>query len=306
MSGKELVGLPMETYLSLPAVSASVLGTLLDRCPTAAWFESYLNPHPVREDSALMDAGTIAHAILLEGSESCCVVVDPNDHPAEKAPFNIPDGWTNKSIKAARDAARAQGKIPILKPAMLEIREMVKSAQAFIASLKDTEPPRSGKLFQTDGGDSEITFTWDDGDTPCKIRPDRIAKDRKLWIDAKFSSASAEPDAWGRSQMIGAGKYVNASFYRRGIQHIFGVEAECVFLVTETNPPYLSSLVGMNPQAWDVGGQQVALALREWQQCVQANRWPGYPTRTCFPDLPAWVAAEVERAQMENPWGVAA
>src|ERR1700693_4471465 len=95
----------MQEYLDLPAVSASLVCDILDKCPRAAWWNSYLNPDRVRETSALMDAGTVAHAILLEGSEACCTVIDPNNHPAEKTGA-IPEGWTNKSIRAARDIVR--------------------------------------------------------------------------------------------------------------------------------------------------------------------------------------------------------
>ena len=64
----------------------------------------------VRETSAEMDAGTVAHAILLEGNSDVVTIIDPTNHPAEKT-GNIPDGWTNKSIRAARDSARASGKL---------------------------------------------------------------------------------------------------------------------------------------------------------------------------------------------------
>ena len=47
-----------------------------------------------------MDAGTIAHEILLEGSQNCVTVIDPADHPAEKT-GTTPSGWTNKSLGAS-------------------------------------------------------------------------------------------------------------------------------------------------------------------------------------------------------------
>ena len=40
-------GLPMAEYLAAPAVSASIVKTIISECPRAAWFESWLNPVPV-------------------------------------------------------------------------------------------------------------------------------------------------------------------------------------------------------------------------------------------------------------------
>jgi hypothetical protein len=303
MNGKMLAGLRMEHYLALPAVSASVLKAMLDKCPRAAWYESWLNEDRVREDSAIMDAGTIAHAILLEGSQDCCSVIDPNDHPAEKTGA-IPEGWTNKSIRVARDEARARGKIPILKPAMEEIGAMVRSAQAYIDSLKETEPA-VWKAFQPDGGESEVTITWDDGATPCRIRPDKISTDHRLMVDLKFTGTSSNPEAWSR-HLFASDYDISAAFYCRGIAAIHGVISTYVFLVVNTDAPYLCSLVGLDPAALDLASQKVSYGLRQWASCVKANHWPEYPKRICYAEPPAWAAAQWEERQMEEPWGATA
>jgi hypothetical protein len=44
-------GLSMAEYLAMPALSASLLQTMLEECPAAAWFDSWLNPKP-RVDEA--------------------------------------------------------------------------------------------------------------------------------------------------------------------------------------------------------------------------------------------------------------
>lgn len=285
-------GLAMEEYLTLPAFSASIARAMTDRCPRAAWYDSWLNVDRVRESSEIQDAGSVAHEILLEGSESCCCVIDPNDHPVEKTGA-IPKGWTNKSIKAARDAARADGKIPILAGDMDSIRAMVASAQRFIDSLRKTEPA-VWAAFQPDGGRSEITITWDEDGLPCKMRPDRISSDNRIIIDAKFTGVSAEPDSWGRVQMTRMGYYVSAAFYRLGIQRAYGVAPDYLFLVTETMPPYLSSLVGVDPAGFDLGEQKVLAAMTQWRRCVERNWWPGYVNRVVYPEMPPWETARWE------------
>jgi hypothetical protein len=129
-------GLTMAEYLAMPALSASLLQTMLEECPAAAWFDSWMNPKPRADNGdAAMNAGTIAHAILLEGSTANVAVIDPRDHPNEKGGGH-PIGWTNKSIKAAKTAAIEAGKVPVLLDDMASINAMVDQARAFIESLR--------------------------------------------------------------------------------------------------------------------------------------------------------------------------
>lgn len=282
-------GVDMARYLDYPAFSSGVCNTLLSECAMAAWFQSWRNPRRVRETSDESDAGIIAHAILLEGSTDGVVVIDPLDHPAEKT-GNIPIGWTNKSIKAARDAARSAGKIPVLTSDIALINAMVDSAHEYIESLRDTEPA-IWAAFQPDGGDSELTCLWDDGGQLCRMRPDRISKDRRVIIDPKFSKRSAEPDSWSRSQISAMGYRISASFYRRGAKALFGTLPDYVFLVVEQEPPHLCSLVGMDPANIAFGDEQVEQGISEWRRCVAANHFPAYPARVCYPEVAAWEVA---------------
>lgn len=296
MSGQRI---SMAEYLALPAVSRSVLCAMLDDgCPLAAWFASWLNPNRVREDSALADAGSIAHEILLEGSFECCEVINREHHPAEKTGA-IPTGWTNKSIRAARDAAREAGKIPILDDAFEEIRTMVCAAQTFIESLKDTEPA-IWSAFQPGQGDSELTFTWNDGPTPCRMRPDRISKDRDLIIDAKFSSIAGGPRAWIRTQLFRMGYDISAAFNARGIEAIFNVAPSYIFLVIPTTLPCLPYLVALDPKASELAAQKVSIALQEWQRCVKLDSWPSWPKTVHYAEAPGWVEAQLTEREIET------
>lgn len=287
-----------EQYLSLPAFSASLCSTLLDRCPAAAWADSYLNPNRTSHHSDATDLGTIAHGILLEGSMEGVSVIDPYDHPAEKG-GGIPLGWTNKSIRAARDAARAEGKIPVLKSDMGGINAMVASGRRFIETLREQEPA-VWEAFQPDGGDSELTALWDDHGTLCRMRPDRISKDRRIIIDLKTTARSAEPASWGRSQMIGMGYYLSAALYRRGAESVWNTAPDYLFLVIESEAPYLCSLVGVDPAGFALGQAKIETALSLWSACIETDRWPGYPARAVYPEIPAWEQARwQEREQQE-------
>lgn len=289
---------PFAEYLAQPAVSAGLIKRVVSECPRAAWFDSWLNPARESDDSAASDAGTIAHGILLEGSTDNVAVIDPENYPAKNG--NVPAGWTNPDIRAARDDARALGKTPVLLPAMLVIENMVDSARHFIDSLKNTEPAIYA-AFQPDGGASEQTVIWEEDGMLCRMRPDRISNDRKLIIDPKFSGVSVEPGEWSRKQMGPMGYWISAAMYRRGCRHTFGTEPDYVFLVIGQEPPHLCSLVGVDPAGFEYGGMQVERGMRTWRQCVERGYWPGYPSRVCYPEVKPWeFAEEQERSGLDQ------
>lgn len=304
-------GVPMPEYLKAPAIGASILRAVVDRCPAAGFYESWRNPdRPSEEDDAAVTEaqkkaqgrGSVGHAILLEGSEAICSVVDPRDHPAEKTGA-IPEGWKNKSIRGARDQARAAGKIPVLLDDMAEIRAMVASAQTFIGTLRDDQAD-VWRAFQPDGGDSEVTMFWKEGDDLCRMRPDRLSKDRSVIVDLKFTARSAEPGSWGRTQLLGMGYYVSAAWYLRGARDLCGVDASYYFLVVEVTPPYLCSLVGVSPEWLALGDSKIRTALKVWDQCKATGVFPAYPARACFPDMPPWADADWAAKQEADAFAI--
>lgn len=272
-------GMPMEQYLALPAVSASIVKETVENCAKAGWAQSWLNPKRVVETSDVTDIGTICHSMLLEGGPGKILVIDPEDYPAKNG--NVPTGWTNGAIREARDAARLAGKIPVLPEDMEGVEAMVDSAAEYIESLRDTEPAVYA-LFQEGGGDSELTLTWDEDGVPCRARPDRIATDRRLTVDIKTTTKSANPDAWEVD-------HVGAAWYRRGGAACFGEQMDYLFFVIEQTPPYLCSLVGTDPHGFSLGEEKIALALQIWRQCVKAGKWPGFANRVAYPEIKPWV-----------------
>lgn len=280
------LGVQMADYLAMPAVSASILKALLEQCSRAAWFESWLNTDKPRDDSDAADVGTIAHSMILEGGAGKVAVIDPENYPSDKGA--IPKGWTNNAIRAARDAARLAGLIPVLPEDMAQVNAMVDAIRAFIASLEKTEPA-IWAAFQPGGGDSESVVTWIDGqnieNTPCRIRPDRMSADRRLIVDLKTTKMSANPAQWKAD-------HVGAAFYRRGCKAEFGTEPDYVFLIAEQHPPYLCSLVGIDPHGMEMGAEKAAFALDAWAQCVKHGVWPGYAPRVAYPEIKPWMEEE--------------
>lgn len=294
-------GLSMDQYLAASAVSASLLLTLLERCPYAAWHDSWMNPKPPAAKSTdEQDVGTLAHALLLEGTTAGMVqVFKPEEYPNEKGGGHA-SGWTNKAIKAARDAAIAEGRIPVLVESMDRIEGMNTAARAYIESLRTTEPA-VWAAFQEAGGQSELTLVWDEDEVRCRARPDRIALDHHVIVDYKTTKRSAEPGGWGRTQMSGMGYYISASLYRRGVRALCGVTPDYLWLVQEQDPPYLCSLVGMSSMTCEIGEARIATALRAWAECMRTGKWLAYPNRAAYPELPAW---EIVKSGAEIPSGI--
>lgn len=287
-------GVSMEAYLAMPAANASLILTLLDRCPRAAWFDSWLNPHrPAESSTPAQSVGTLAHALFLENSKAKLHVIDPNDYPT-KSSGNIPDGWTNKEIRAARDQALAAGLIPVFPEVAASVEGMVLEARAYMETVREQEPAVHA-LFSPGGGRSEVTIVWEEDGCLFRIRPDRLAA--KLCGDVKTTKTTAEPDRWGRTQLFGMGYYVAAAFYRRGILAATGNRVESVYLVQEQDAPFMCSLVGLDAAAYQLGQKKAERAIAIWKQCMKHGRWPGYPARVAYPDTPPWEMAREEAVE---------
>jgi len=291
----------MREYHALPAVNAGLLKTLLERCPKAAWFESWLNPgRPASTSDDAQRIGTVAHSIFLEGDASVMRVIDPKDHPNKTKPFAVPAGWTNTAMQEARAAAIADGKTPMLPEEAGKVTEMLSALREYLDSLRKRQPA-VWELFQPDGGDSEVTMLWEDeGGTLCRFRPDRISKDRKLIGDYKTVSVSAQPDAWARMHLFKLGYPTSAGFYRRGAKRLFNVTPDYVYLVQEQEEPFLCSLVGLNPQVYEFGDRRAARGLDRWIGCAKAGHWPGYPADVAYPEIPVWEVARDEVEELDG------
>jgi hypothetical protein len=37
---------------------------------------------------------------------------------------------------------------------------------------------------------------------------------------------------------------------------------------------------------------------------MRADRWPAYPSRACYPELPQWADADWTEKQTDNPFGI--
>ncbi len=276
-----IYSIPLLEYIADPApepsLSASVAHALIAESPIHAFIaHPRFNPGGIDRASSKMDIGTIVHGILLEGDTSRIVEVEADD-------------WRTKVAKETRDAARAEGLVPVLAGDMGKIHEIVNAAKSAIqhSELADAFTPTAGK--------PEQTLIWQEGDVWFRSRPDWLTNDHRIIIDLKTTAGSAEPTAWIRT-ILGNGNDLQAALGLRGIKKLTTGGARCqfVFWVVEQEPPYASSFVGLSPAFLDLAEHKLERAIRLWSDCTSMNTWPGYPSRVAWVEPPAWAYTEEE------------
>lgn len=257
----------------VPCLSFSIAKLLCNDTPAHAWWaHPKLNPNWEPKDTAAMDVGRIAHALLLEGV-SVAEILD------------FPD-WRTNAAKEARDLARSLRKIPILAKDWPPIQAMVAAAREQLASHKE-----ASDAFTS--GNAEQTIIWEEDGVRCKSRLDWLHDDHRHIDDLKTSGVTANPSDLSRT-MFSQGWDIQAAMYIRGLR---AADPKCNptfrFIVVENYPPYALSVIGVGPDALMIGEKKVQWAIDKWRECLTSNQWPGYPRRICYPELPSY---------LENQW----
>ncbi len=248
-----------------------------------------MNPDYIPDESARFDLGSTVHCVLLERDWAKIRVIDPLDHVGKKGA--APVGWTNNSIRAARDEARDQGLIPILKDQAEAVQDMVVEAMAFIEGSEV-----NGIL---ENGWPEQTLVWnesvDDVLVWLRARLDWLHNDHNLILDYK-TCQNASPQAFQR-QIMAMGYDIQAALYLRALNAVVGVEdARFVFLAQEIEPPYACSLHTLSPAFLDMAADKVQRGIELWAECMRSGVWPAYPNCVCRVDPPAWALNQYTEA----------
>lgn len=257
--------------LDAPMLSASIATILLRQSPLHAHAaHPKLGGFP-SEESETFDLGTAAHSLILEGSEDHYAIIDAND-------------WRTNAAKDARAKARTEGKVPLLLRQVENVRGMARMVRSNLAHFDESPQPLAN-------GKPEQTLVWNDGGVWCKARVDWLHDGYQCIDDLKTGAVSAKPDAWTKT-LYGRGGDLQAAFYLRGLKAITGVDAAFRWIVVENSYPYATSVISLSPEGLAHANDQVEEAIATWRSCLASDRWPGYPTRTCYVDPPAWSLAQ--------------
>jgi hypothetical protein len=266
--------------LERPSLSCSIAKILCTASPAhARYAHPKLNPDREVEGEEKFDIGTAAHALLLEGQAAVSIIDAPD--------------WRTKAAQELRDAARADGLIPLLASKWADVQAMAAAAREQLAA-HYADPP----LF-TDGR-PEATLVWQEaGGVLCRARLDWLRDDFAAIDDLKTTSRSANPEQWSRS-LFSMGFDLQAAWYLRGLKAVAGVDAEFRFAVQEAFPPYALSVVGLGPDVLTLARKKIDYALDLWRKCLTDDDWPAYEQRVCYAELPAYEEARwLEKEEME-------
>lgn len=258
-----------------PSLSSGLAATLLDRSPRHAWAaHAQLNPAREAEHKNIFDLGSAAHSILLHDDRKI-QIIDAAD-------------WKTKLAQQARDAAYANGFIPLLPHQHSTATAMVSAARQQLASHKERDA-----LFAQKQGVPELTLVWQEstryGDVWCRARLDWMPYHGNLFPDYKTTGGSASPEALQR-QIFNLGYDMQAAFYCRGISALLHIDdPSFVFVAQETEPPYALSVVGLTPAAMSLANKRAEEAIKRWAWCRHHDRWPGYSSQITWIDPPVYV-----------------
>lgn len=263
-----------------PSLSRGMIREVLN-CPAKAFIKHpRLNPNFVaKESDPKFDIGTASHSLLLEGVDNCEII--------------YADNWMKKVDKESRVEARSQGKTPLLEREYDKTIIMVDSAKKQIVECAELEITDLQK-----DGDSEITLIWEENDeigrtSWNRVRPDWWSKDRELIIDYKTTGTSADPNEY-LAHIFRMGYEIQEHYYRRGAKALSGIDPKFIFMVQETEEPYLCSFIGLQPSFQEIGKQKTEFGIFLWNQCIESGVWEGYPKKVCWVEPPAWALTQWE------------
>jgi hypothetical protein len=291
MTGRVLDVTPHE-YHRLSGFSSTLAKILVSKCASKAWdaYQRKLEAIAAEDESEgedevtdekrkQLDNGSIKHALVLgRGAERIKVI--------PSALLSKNGAYGTDASKAARDAARAAGLIPVKEPEM-EIHE--RTASAIKARLAE-----AGHTFD---GTSELAIAWKErtphGDVDCRAMLDHVVTWGAIPGNLEGAGApgaiiydlkivgDAHPDLCERTAER-MGYAIQAAAYTRALTALYPQLAgriEFRFLFCEYKRPYeLWDPERLSGPFREIGERRWLRAVRAWAEGISTGRWPGYRT----------------------------
>lgn len=273
----------------VPSLTQSVAKILLEQSPLHAWHaHPRLNPDFRRDEDTKFDVGNVAHKLML-GRGKDIEIFDAPDWNATGM------GKGAKSeLHEKRDAARAAGKVAVL-------RKTVTRAERMVAAAREQMEHRGlAHLFRD--GDGEVVAAWHEGDIWLRQLIDWLTPDRLTFADFKTTDMNAAPHQIPR-MMVNAGWPIQAAMGERGLNVIDPKNAgrrKFYFVVQETERPYALNVVEITEGALTMGRKQLDMAVTMWRHCFKTDRWPCYPAEIVRPEYPGWHETQVLAREIEH------
>lgn len=287
MLGPGIYEIPDEEYHRDPCVepslSSGVARLLLTRSPRHAFLaHPRLSPAGFEAPTNRMDLGSAAHAALCGGGLGMVAFIDAED-------------WRTKAAKEKRDAARKEGRIPILAKFSDALKEMVWTAEDKLERCALTRGALSHGLCER-----TVVSTYEGASGQrrwLRCKPDIMTPDLSVLIDYK-TTGDAEPSDFQRT-IVGMGYDVQAAHYLDTVNRWQNCAGTFVFLVQETDYPFSCSLVGVGPTMLELGEMKAERARRMWDACLTTGKWRAFPDDVAWAEAPGYAGPKwLDREQI--------
>ena len=256
--------LDAESYLRdpapLPSLNQSLIPYLLEASPRhAAYNHPRLNPYGrAVEGSKATYLGSAVHRLALGKGR-------------EISTIRFPD-YKSSSARAARDAALANNRIPILERELAGAQAMADEIRARI------EETLGGAPFET-----ELPIVWIE-ETPfgpiyCRAMLDVWCEALAREVDVKTTRGLAT-EAFAGRDMASNGYDVQRRFYARGVAKLrpdLAGRIRTSTLYVENRAPYGARAFRLDGMSAEIADRKVEAAILKFAECFHARKWPGYP-----------------------------
>lgn len=217
------------------------------------------------------ERGTLIHRLVIgRGGE------------VEVLPF---ENFRKDVAKAARDLAKAQGKIPTL-PHLLEEAKVAANAAR-------TQLDGMGYFGAYREGMKEVVIVWNEGDIFCRAMIDELTIDensKTATIRDLKTTKCAHPKACTK-QIENMGYDIGMAFYMRGLAAVRPdlagrIKGQLDFL--EWDKPFALTPVEMSAEWMMASDARVETAINRWRDCIATNTWNFYVNRLTRIDPNPW------------------
>lgn len=236
---------------------------------------AYEREHPA-PPSKEMELGTAAHKLVLGVGQELTEV---------KA-----DNWRGKKAADDADAARAQGKLPLLTKELAVVRAMAARLREHKRALQLLGQP----------GRPEMSGFWVDPAYEVWWRcrwdymPEPDPRYRPVLGDYK-TCVSAAPADFAKA-CAGYRYYLQAERYTAAYAALFGSRIGAApgyaLIAQEKTPPYRVAVYELHPAALRKGREDAMRAMEIYRDCTETGVWPGYSPEIEVLDLPYWAYRE--------------
>lgn len=260
-----------EEYHASEGISCSGIKLLNER-PPAVFHAKYIGPRRAFTQRQPMIIGTAIHAAALEPKKF------------EQEYTIVPAQFKDKRAAGYKAWSETEQRIILTRDEYRDVLGMRKALH---------EHPLAGWLLDDDP-QFEYSFFAKEPETGVTVRAraDFVTKSR--WI---FDLKKCQDASEGAIQKViyRLGYYMQDSYYRQVYQLAHGEPpAGFGFIFVEEEYPHLINVVSLEPEDIQRGAEMVRRGIGIYKDCLDSNKWPGYPSEAKYIPLRRWDRQEID------------